>query len=343
MPITQMVRTQGGIVVPVDHLCGWGYWKSSTEFDYEATKDLQREQFSVFGVDPETFNIVEDKQDDLNPFKRLNIVGASPVTGGERMMLWEVGRKLFGQDTPNYPQEVGDCVSFGAKNGIEHVQFFPISNGASAEFKRIFPPYLYGIGRVLIGKGQLRPNQDGSLGVWQAKAVMQYGTVPIDAPGCPAYSGSIARKWGAPPGPPREFLDYGAKYLVKSAALVKTWADVVQALMNGYPVTIASNVGFDMTPRSDGFHHHSTQWGHQMVIIGAHNDPSNEYGCILNSWGDVHGQVKDFVTGEIWPKGTLRVLRKDIEKILREGDSFAYSQFDGFPTQELSRNDFNIF
>jgi hypothetical protein len=221
------------------------------------------------------------------------------------------------------------------------VQFFPIANGERKKFKAVFPPYLYGTGRVQIGGGRLGGG-DGSLGVWQAKAVMQYGTVPTDTPGLPQYSGSIARQWGKRPGPPEEFLNVGKSYIVKSAALVKTWDDVVTAVTNGYPVTVASNIGFSMQPGRDGFHIQNTSWAHQMCIIGVDNEHSEPHACILNSWGNAHGEIKDFKTNEPWPKGSLRVRRRDVEKILREGDSFAYSSFDGFPAQHLDRDVFNF-
>ncbi len=156
-----------------------------------------------------------------------------------------------------------NCVSFGAKNAVEYVQMYPLANGERIVWKRVFPPYLYGCGRVFIGKGQIGANEDGSLGVWQAKAVMEYGVIPIDAPNCPPYSGNVAKQWGGS-GPPKDFVPVGKEHLIKSAASVKSWNDVLTALTNGYPVTIASNVGFDMEAQRDGFHHNTTSWGHQM-------------------------------------------------------------------------------
>src|SRR4051812_47500330 len=41
-------------------------------------------------------------------FPRLKIVGAQPVRGEVQAMLWRVGRKILGADTPNYAQEIGD-------------------------------------------------------------------------------------------------------------------------------------------------------------------------------------------------------------------------------------------
>jgi intein/homing endonuclease len=220
---------------PHTELCGWAG---------TIRPDLFRESFNMIAA-----------------FPRLRIKGSRPITGA-RSMLWEVGRKVLGKDTPNYAQEIGDCVSFGAKNAIEYVQFYPIANGQANTFKQVFPPYLYGCGRVLIGGGKMG-NEDGSLGSWQAQAVMKYGTIPLDADGCPAYSGQVAKSWGYR-GAPDNFVTIGKTHIVKSAALVSTWDELCTALVNGYPVTIASDVGFDMKERSDGFFHNSTSWGHQL-------------------------------------------------------------------------------
>jgi hypothetical protein len=298
----------------VGHLMGWA-GKNNPQ--------LVRDEFDLFKDD----------------FHKFHIVGSAPIEGA-RSMLWEVSRKVLGKDTENFPQEVGDCVSFGGKNATEYVQFYPIVNGDANEFKNIFPPYLYGCGRVFIGKGQV--NGDGSLGVWQAKAVMEYGAIPTDTPNCPKYSGNIARKWGDS-GPPDEFVSVGKTHIVKSAALISSWDELVTALVNGYPVTVASDIGYDMKPRSDGFHHNSTSWGHQMCFIGVDNRADKPYACILNSWGDVHGEIKDFKTGENWPVGTLRVLKSDAEKMIKQGDTFAYSSFNAFPAQKLPRSFFDLF
>lgn len=235
-----------------------------------------------------------------------------------------------------------NCVSFGGKNAGEYVQFFPLANGERNIWTMLFPPYLWGCGRIFIGNNQLG-RQDGSVGVWQAKAVQQYGVIAKDLEGVPAYSGQVARQWGNSPGPDQKWVTIGKEHLIQSAAAVTTWEETVTGIVNGYPITIASNVGYDMTPRSDGFHHYSTSWAHQMCVIGVDDDASEPYVCILNSWGDVHGSLKDFKTGEIWPKGTLRVRKSDFMKVLAEQDSFAYSSMVGFPAQEIDREKFDLW
>jgi hypothetical protein len=318
--------------LPVSSLCGWGV-RINGLFDHDATKQIVRESFDLWG----------DENDSFRLYPKLNIVGVAPYEAGKRSMLWEVGRKLLGTDPLNYPQQIGDCVSFGAKNAIEYVQFFPMANGDHLNWTMVFPPYLYGCGRVFIGNGQIG-SEDGSLGAWQAKAVMEYGAVRKDESGLPEYSGAIARQWGVNPGPDKKWIELGKQHIVKSAAAVSSWEDMVQAITNGYPITIASNVGFDMKPRADGFHHYSTHWGHQVCAIGVDDDASEPHACILNSWGpDAHGVIKDFKTGDTWPGGTLRVRKADVEAMLREGDSFAYSSFTGFPAQQIDRDKFDLW
>lgn len=334
--MTQKIVNENGIF-EVHELCGYGVWsKDNKTFEVGATKELVEAIYASWVDEPDLFPGVHGK---------LNIVGAAP-TDGQRTMLWEIGRQVIGKDPVNYPQEVGDCVSFGGKNAISYMQFAPMLAGDRLIWKEAFPPYLWGCGRIFIGKNQLG-RQDGSVGIWQGQACMQFGMTALDAKlpngaSLPQYSGAVARQWGNMPGPSQDWVNIGKEHLVKAIAPVKTWDDYCQAIANGYPVTLASNVGFDMKVRSDGFHHYSTHWGHQLCGIGFDNDPSDPYGTILNSWGpDVHGVIKDFKTGETWPGGTLRVRRKDFEAIFAEGDSWAYSMFDGFPAQSLPRDLFN--
>ena len=98
-------------------------------------------------------------------FKPLKI-SSSRDTKGKKLMLYEVVRKVFGKDTDNYAQEIGDCVSFGAKNAIEYLMATEkLMKGDREEWHPVFPPYLYGTGRVFVGRGQL-DGSDGSLGSW---------------------------------------------------------------------------------------------------------------------------------------------------------------------------------
>lgn len=275
---------------------------------------------------------------DSPSFMKFNLAG---VQGSRRLMLWDVTRKVLGKDTPNYPQEIGDCVSFGAKNAIEYLICTEmLMNGERETFKPIFPPYLYGTGRVFVGGGQI--NGDGSLGSWMAEAVIKYGAIPSDMEGCPKYSGSIARQWGNRPGPAQKFVDEGKQHPVKKAAQINNWDELVVAICNGYPCTVASNQGFNMEASRDGFHAPSGSWAHQMCIIGVDDEASDPYAIILNNWGDVHGRLKDFNTNEDLPVGVLRVRKRTIERMIAAEETFAFSNFDGFPDRPIEKELFKL-
>ena len=337
-----------------------------SEIGYDIAKGYEKGELCGWlekrkpGIAKEQFDLLDSR----GVFAQLHIRGQTMPTAGRKMMLYSLARKVLGKDTLNYPQQIGDCVSFGAKNATEYVTCTQILAKAQAihgddvaavaayvaaariKFRPIFPPYYYGTGRVYVGGGQMG-NQEGSLGSWMAEAVQKYGALFSDEPGVPAYSGKVAAAWGDPnPGPDLDkWKDFASGYPVKAVAQVKSWDDLVKAITNGYPCPTASNVGYDMEASSDGFHRQTTDWGHQMCIIGVdetYQNGNEPYGIILNNWGDVHGHLKDFDNGEDLPVGVIRARRTDIEKHIAAGETYAYSAFQGFPEQQLDKQLFML-
>lgn len=285
-------------------------------------------------------------------YREFIISGASKDTP-DKARLWDITRKVLGQDTKNYPQEIGDCVSFGGKNAGEYLtcseilgkallahrtqtgDFAEIIRAARIKFRPVFPPFYYGTGRIYVGGGQMG-REDGSSGSWMAEAVRKYGTLFADEPGVPAYSGSVASEWGYRKAPLDKWEPTAKSFLVRTTTLITSWEELCAALANGYPVTTASDVGYDMEAGRDGFHRQTTTWSHQMCFIGFGTKPE-PYAVILNNWGDVHGRLKDFDDSSDLPVGVLRVRRADAMKHIRAQETFAYSQFDGFPEQDLAK------
>lgn len=269
---------------------------------------------------------------------RFRIVGQTMKTSGRKAMLYQVARKLLGGDIPTQSQAIGDCTSFGAEHAVELLDCAELvaNGGTKSDFHLIFPSYFYGASRVLIGKGQIPANEDGSSGAWTAAAALTYGALRADFAGVPAYSAQVAKQWGAT-GPPSQFIPEGQKHLIGSAAKITSWDDLMAALVNYYPVTIASDQGFEMEPRSDGFHHPGTEpWPHQMCVMGGDETYSQPYAIIMNSWGDCLGHLKDFQTGEDLPTGVLRVQRLVIEHMIQTGELYAFSKFADFQEQSTT-------
>lgn len=228
-----------------------------------------------------------------------------------------------------------NCVSFGARHTSEYVSVCNILLKRKNErFRHLFTPWFYGTGRVYVGRGQMG-NSDGSLGSWMAKAVEDYGCLFLDEEGLPKYSGSVAKRWGDPN--PKDDLDKwkekAAPYKFKAAGMVTTWDQLCDAIANGYAVNVCSNQGFEMTPGSDGYHDARGSWAHSMNLFGYGPD----YGLIANSWGDVHGKLKDFHTDEFLPVGTIRARKRVIEGMLAGEDSFAYTEGTFYPEQDLPK------
>jgi hypothetical protein len=251
-----------------------------------------------------------------------------------KRMLFDITRKVLGHDTPNYPQQIGDCVSFGGKNATEYVQATDILGGKREVWKAVFPPYYYGCARVLVAGWH--SYQDGSSGSDLAAAVVRYGALFSDVAGVPQYSGRVAKAWGHD-GPPDNFLTLGKEHLVKSVVRIRSYDDFIQALDNGYPCTTASNVGYEMQAGSDGFHRRGPSWSHQMCFIGYGLKPE-PYALIVNNWGDVHGTLTDFDDPNVrLPAGVLRVRQRDAEAHINAGETFAWSQFDGLLGQDIDK------
>lgn len=267
-------------------------------------------------------------------FHHFAIKGAPQDNAKARAVLWDASRLVNGnRHIPTFRQRIGDCVGAGAKQAVDYLQCVEAIRTGESEFKPVYSPYHYACGRMApdIGAGKIR-GPDGSVGAWQAEALRVYGVIPATLPGLDEYSEAVIRHW-ATRMPERRWIDEGKTHLVKSAAQVKTPEEVRDAVCNGYPCTIASDVGFRMRPPTkDGrlVNSRAGSWAHQMCVIGYDGSASQPYWYILNSWGaDAHGTPPDDA-----PPGGFWITRGDMNAIVKQGDSFALSQFDGFPSNE---------
>lgn len=311
---------------------------TATQLDIElnVTPEAVRDGWMAGEVDP-----------DAPQFFVSGQVGSSE---GAVVELWDYARAINGgKHFPTFRQAIGDCVANGLANALNYGQAADIYFGrvAATEFHPVDRPWLYGVSRTdkEIGNGRLG-SSDGSVGRWAVMAAKMRGVLAADANGVPPYSGERARSWGIR-GPPEEFAWLAGPHTLETYAQVSTYEDVRDALANSYPVTIASNVGFQMQPVVSGGKHWgrpSGSWAHQMCLIGIDDTAvspfTGEKGAAycLNSWGDnAHGTPADDA-----PPGGFWIDRKTIERIVRQNDSWAVSGFAGFPARPKP-DDFIIF
>ena len=284
-------------------------------------------------------------------FPPFFIAGQKNAADRTRVVLWELSRQANGgEHFPTLAQQRGSCVGHGKCNAEWYLMAVErLRLGEPEAVVMPYEPYGYGCSRVQVGGGRLRG--DGSLGVWAADAARKFGVLRSDTAGLPpwetregrhgatvVFPGDVDKRWGDKPGPPTEYLDAGREHLVRSTALVTTYPQVRDALANGYPVTVASNRGFRMRPAVDKGKHWGKpagSWAHQMCLIGIDDDSRRPGVYCLNSWGpDAHGPPADDA-----PPGGFWIDADVCDAMVRQGDSWAFSQFDGFPEQDL---DFNV-
>jgi hypothetical protein len=146
-----------------------------------------------------------------------------------------------------------------------------------------------------------------------------------------SYSPSRARSWGRT-GVPDDLEPVARQHPVKSTALVKSWQDVDRAIRQGYPVVVCSDQGFTMDRDREGFASRQGTWAHCMAIVGAKGG-RRPGGFILNSWGD-SAHTGPRVPDDAPPAG-FWADADTIDRMVRQGDSFALSDVQGFPNRKL--------
>lgn len=280
---------------------------------------------------------VADSYADNLPFGSFRETPAFKAARGddpEDVFLWEHGRKVLGHLIPTENQgSVGSCVSFGTNMAIQTSICVLIAEGsANTEYKDLVEEVTYGGSRVEIGGGKIRG--DGSIGAWAARFVKEYGVVARGKYGdydLSSYSESRARKYGKD-GVPDQIEQIAREFPVKEVTRCGSWEEVKRAIQNGYPIAVCSDQGFNRQRDKDGFSRPQGTWHHCMCILGVKGG-NRAAGYILNSWG------KNWINGPVGvgnpPPGGFWADARVIDRMARQGDTWAFSGFEGFPRQEL--------
>ena len=270
-----------------------------------------------------------------------------PKTNDADTLLYKIVRSVINQDAPKGPQGIGDCVSWATANFVNYLQCVAIDqalktvdpddelakNNIILAYEEIATEVIYALSRVEVG-GQRGSYSDGSTGIWALRAVNLWGNLSrkhLERKGLSgAYDSRRAKEWGAKGLPDNLEPDAKTK-LVKTVSLVKSYKEAVAAIDNGYPVVVCSDQGFTMTRDSDGFCRPKGTWYHAMLFMATRKGRRPGLGC-LQSWG---GMVPDGPLALDQPDNSFFVDAEICERMLRQGDSFTGSQFDGYPAQDI--------
>jgi hypothetical protein len=224
-------------------------------------------------------------------------------------------------------QDVGCCVSEGYSEAVELLQAVEnVQLGENQLYKTVSHSAIYGLAR---DRGHMLGNQDGLVGAYAAESVMKDGVVSCEDAGETNQTSGLAKKWGRT-GVPVNIAKLAKERTVKAVALVESADEVRIALQNGYPVPVCSDQGFSMERDADGRCRPSGSWAHCMLICGYRSD--KDQFCIIQSWGD---NVPSGPTSLGQPDYSFWVDSRVVQHMVSQGDTFALSNFDGWPAQNI--------
>ena len=259
------------------------------------------------------------------------------ISGLLLKILYEFIKQASNGNFPKRKQTIGDCVAHGAAYAVDAVKSVDIV--LKKEFEEWVDETatedIYAGSRVQIGGGRIRG--DGSIGAWAARYVNEYGALPRGKYGnvdLTTYSGSKARSWGkGSAGVPKSLIPTAKKHPIQTVSKVTTYEEVRDLIANGYAVTIASMQGFSSKRDSEGFAKPQGSWAHQMSILAVDDEYKRPGVLVQNSWGTWNSGPKRHDQ----PNGSFWVDAEEIERrILKKGDSWAFSGYEGFKPRELN-------
>lgn len=250
-------------------------------------------------------------------------------------------------------QGIGDCVSWGYELGCSMLMAVEIVMHGQAESWQgeVATEPIYGGSRVEARGGRLGGWSDGSYGAAAARWVQEWGVLlrhdHSTITGNPEhdlrqYDKQRAKQWGhygcggSRDDRGRGPLDELArKHPVQTTSLVSTFEEAAAAIQNGYPVPVCSGQGFSSTRDAAGFCRPQGSWAHCMLLAGVRYGSRPGLLC-FNSWGRS-------VSGPFYPSSAPVAVTHCswwidaavCDRMLRQRDSFALSNFLGFPPQNL--------
>lgn len=270
----------------------------------------------------------------------------SSSSSPKRPRVWEVARAAHEKglipdewmrdgNLKNLDQKIGSCVGAGAGNmGLYATVIDAMVRGQRERVMVPFWPYHYGRGRYHSG---IRGSGSGSTGSGQAKALAVDGFLAFDSENVPAvsikstigYTAQVETQWSNGAKIPDEFIAAGQKHLFPTAARVSSLDEAQTLLDSFYVFTIASNWGgLQKCPVREGvlLNRHAGRWNHQMSVLDYMIHPSlGRLWFICNQWRYPHGKCP---TGA--PEGGFWVVDKDMDYIIRQRESFAFADPNGF-------------
>lgn len=311
------------------------------------------ENFQVIGLDGKFHSggwSPPDANERLATLMALEIAKFSDTEAGHQAIVadtdypvWRLATKGRGRPIPDRDQgQIGSCVSFGFSTAPEYTMAAQAAIGKQRqELPDLANEPVYGGSRVNVNGGR-SPGGEGSTGAWAAKWLETVGGVlpraKYPSVDLTTYSVSLCRSWGDR-GVPADIVPLCLKHGAK-CTLVQSSQEAKVALSQGYAIAVCSNIGFQsMTRNADGFISPSGSWPHCMSIIGYRADKSGF--LIENSWGSGWCKGPKGTFADI-PDGSFWVDEKTVDGMLKQGDSYAVANAEGFRRRKVLPDDWVV-
>lgn len=332
----------GGSVFDITRY-GGVYVKTARPAEAYGVVDLGPEEVANFGwVPPEQRTDAQRVATEWSEAPPFALSGAWSGDVSTPRGSWLIARRVNrGQHFVTFWQKTGSCVGNGGGQVVRALSAFEAYELGEPE-KVILPFYLYTYG-LSRQHGGLHGQGDGSFGSSFAAVAQTEGFLDADTPGLPrpeitpdgiTWGSRTELLWSDGARIDQKWKGVGRQHVVGSAAKIRNTDELWEAVANGHYATCASDWGGMMQPPvKDGvlLNRRTTSWMHQMGIHGVYDHPQlGRLFFILNSWGvDVHGVCP---TGA--QPGGFWVAERDMQSIVSQGETFAFSRFQGFPVTE---------
>lgn len=263
-------------------------------------------------------------------------------------LLYELEIKANGKLCNRIWQQEGSCV--GAAGAFSYTQTMcgdAVYRQTGEAIKDVFPWATWGIGRRLAGMNR---RGAGSYGAAQAKAVSEWGMLaaddsrlpqPTNRDGWLVWSGKIELDYSYPaqwPVSERDLEADASKHQMGYVAQIQKWEELMQALAQGYGVTVASMFGTKPVVR-DGFlvGEWTTSWAHQMTVDGYHEHPN--LGILVkwqNQWGPAAHPACPFLSPK-GIRGAFWTTKATFEKVMqsRGAEVFVHGNSGDWPGRNI--------
>lgn len=265
-------------------------------------------------------------------FNEPNIKGSGI---GKRALLWQYAKKLDSRCFTER-QTTGDCVSHGSRNARD------ISRAVEILVKKE-PEDWFRMGATEPTYGARGHGGEGMSPARASQFERDFGFLArtkydgvVDLTN---YNSSIGSRWGSG-GVPENVKELCKKNKVGVIASVKTQADLMDAMFNGYAAHSGQYAAWNATSNDKGIHGRAVGgWNHDMALVGY--DDSKEFfpfrvWMIQNSWGPWNQKPKAWPKeyGE-WVPGMILTSADDFDVCVDSADCWTYGSIEGYPPQRL--------